>query len=130
MGCPLPLRSASKAADYYSVVSDFRIECADLALENRRIARHLVRDGILHAHELQFEPVRAHAAEFEPEPQDAIPHFCDDCAHQGETIIRPREYYPKPASPQRRPTDEEIRQSESDQAFFRRLYIRILASQA
>lgn len=131
MGCPLPYRKTSKVADYYSIVSDYRIECADLIEENRRIARHLVRDGILHAHEREFEPLRARASEGSenlPKPHGSIPHFCNDCAHQGATIIRPKESFPKPV-PRLRPTDEQARQSESDQAFWSRFYDRLLASQ-
>lgn len=56
----------------------------DLLNENRRIARHLTRRGLLaaneaefvyHAESLQLEKPRFHA--------DGVPHFCNDCAHQG-----------------------------------------------
>lgn len=40
---------------FYSVVDTQTIVCQEYNLENKRIATHLVNNGILHVHEVAFE---------------------------------------------------------------------------
>lgn len=74
-------------------VNTFTPQVYNLTEENRRLARHLVRNGKLVTHEKCFESVTSMSAGVLPEGDHdytfwkLVPHFCDDCAHKGETIL-------------------------------------------
>lgn len=64
-------------AEAYSVVSSMRIECEALSLETRRIARHLVREGMLTTRD---EPKKPFPYQLNgPHDKPRINHVCADC---------------------------------------------------
>lgn len=73
---------------FNSTVDPFALtsfESAGLLEENKRIARRIVKDGAIPANEYAYSGISKRRETNQPYHAKAadIPHFCDDCAHQG-----------------------------------------------
>jgi TPP-dependent indolepyruvate ferredoxin oxidoreductase alpha subunit len=65
--------------------------CLNLTLRTRNLAKRIVHDGVLAGNEAAFRYHRSqNLSESATMNHLRMPHACDDCMHNGSTIVSPR----------------------------------------